>query len=69
MRDERGRFLRGPDRSRHDFTDEERSAGGRATWRRAMYDEPWLLRWLQRRIDRTARPGTLAAYRRRRRTG
>jgi hypothetical protein len=65
MRDERGRFLPGPDGARHDFTDEERAAGGRATWRLAMYDRPELLRWLQRRIDRTARPGTIAAYRRR----
>jgi hypothetical protein len=34
-----------------------------------MDERPELLRWLQRRIDQTARPDTLAAYQRRRRTG
>jgi hypothetical protein len=35
----------------------------------AMHDRPELLRWLQRRIDNTADPNTIAAYRRRKRTG
>jgi hypothetical protein len=51
VRDGKGRFLSGPDRDRHQFTADERSRGGRTTFRRAMDDEPWLLRWLQRKID------------------
>jgi hypothetical protein len=30
-----------------------------------MLEAPWMLKWLQRRIDRTAHPHTLAAYPRR----
>jgi hypothetical protein len=60
-------FRRGPDRRRHVFTAEERSRGGQTTWRKAMEEQPWLLAWLQRRIDHTAHPATLAAYRQRRR--
>jgi hypothetical protein len=62
----RGRFRPGPDPRRHRFTQAERRRGGRAAWRKLMEEAPWLLAWLQRRIDRTARPATLAAYRRRR---
>jgi hypothetical protein len=51
MRDAQGRFLPGADPARHVFTPEERRRGGQSTWRRAMYDEPWLLRWLQKKID------------------
>jgi hypothetical protein len=52
------------------LTFEDRSKGGQAAWRMMMEERPELLRWLQRRIDRTAHPDTLAAYkRRRRRTG
>ena len=50
-----GRFQKGPDPRRHQFTPEERSRGGKTTWRKAMYEEPWLLRWLQKRIDATRR--------------
>ena len=65
----RGQFRRGHDPRRHVLTFEERSRGGQAAWRKAMEDRPELLRWLQRRIDRTAHPDTLAAYQRRRRSG
>jgi hypothetical protein len=65
----RGSFRPGPDRRRHRFTPQERSRGGRAAWRLAMFERPHLLAWLQRKIDRTARPGTLDAYRRRRGQG
>jgi hypothetical protein len=68
MRDERGRFLPGPDAQRHAFTAAQRRRGGRTAWRRLMEDRPHLLAWLQRKIDRTARPETLEAYRRRRRS-
>jgi len=66
-RSNRGWFRKGHDSRRHIFSAEERSRGGRVAWLRAMRDEPWLLAWLQRRIDRTARPETLRAYRQRRR--
>jgi hypothetical protein len=69
MRDDRGRFLPGPDRQRHVFTTDQRRKGGQTAWLRFMEDRPELLRWLQRKIDRTARRETLAAYRRRRRAG
>jgi hypothetical protein len=62
----RGQFRRGHDPRRHVLTFEERSRGGQAAWRKLMADRPELLRWLQRRIDRTATPETVAAYRRRR---
>jgi hypothetical protein len=52
------------------LTFEDRSRGGQTAWLKFMEERPELLRWLQRRIDRTAHPDTLAAYkRRRRRTG
>jgi hypothetical protein len=69
MRDDRGRFLPGPDRQRHVLTTAERRKGGQTAWLRFMEDRPELLRWLQRKIDRTARAETLVAYRRRRRAG
>jgi hypothetical protein len=53
VRDRKGRFLSGPDWDRHQFTADERSRGGRTTFHRAMDDAPWLLRWLQRKIDAT----------------
>ena len=59
----------GPAPRRHQFTAEERRRGGQAAFRRAMIDAPWLLDWLQRKIDRTARPETLEAYRKRRQCG
>jgi len=34
-----------------------------------IHESPQMLRWLQRRIDQTARPGTVEAYRRRKHTG
>jgi hypothetical protein len=34
-----------------------------------IHDAPQMLRWLQRKIDRTAQPGTIEAYRRRKHTG
>jgi hypothetical protein len=61
----RGHFRKGHDPRRHVLTFEERSRGGQTTWRKAMDGEPHLLRWLQRKIDETAHPGTLEAYRRR----
>jgi hypothetical protein len=64
-----GWFRRGHDPRRHQLTFEERSRGGQATWYLAMHDRPELLRWLQRRIDNTADPTTIAAYKRRKRTG
>jgi hypothetical protein len=33
-----------------------------------MNDEPWLLAWFQRRIDKTAHPDTLQAFRQKRRS-
>jgi hypothetical protein len=57
MRDARGRWLPGPDRDRHQLTRAERRRGGQRTFEKAMLDEPWLLRWLQRRIDATRRAG------------
>jgi hypothetical protein len=48
-------FRPGHDPRRHQLTRAERSRGGQTTFRRAMYDEPWLLRWLQKKIDRTRR--------------
>jgi hypothetical protein len=51
----KGRFRKGYDPRRHQFTSAEQSRGGRTTWRRAMYEAPWLLRWLQKRIDATQR--------------
>jgi hypothetical protein len=50
-----GHFRKGYDPRRHRFTPVERSRGGRATWRKAMYDAPWLLGWLQKRIDASQR--------------
>jgi hypothetical protein len=65
-----GHFRRGHDPRRHVLTFEDRSEGGQAAWLKFMEERPELLRWLQRRIDRTAHPDTPAAYkRRRRRTG
>ncbi len=52
-RDSRGRFLPGPDPDRHALTREERSRGGRTTFHKLMMEAPWMLKWLQRRIDRT----------------
>ena len=69
MRDPLGRFLPGPDAQRHTFTADQRRRGGQTAWRRLMEDRPELLRWLQRRINQTAHPDTLVAYRRRRRAG
>jgi hypothetical protein len=34
-----------------------------------MFERPQLLAWLQRKIDRTARPETVDSYRRRRGQG
>jgi hypothetical protein len=45
--------MAGPDPDWHRFTRPEQRRGGQRTWQKAMYDEPWLLRWLQRRIDAT----------------
>jgi hypothetical protein len=50
-----GHFKKGPDPRRHIFTDEERSRGGQTTWRKLMEEAPWMLKWLQRRIDKTRR--------------
>jgi hypothetical protein len=61
----RGHFRKGYDPRRHVLTFEERSRGGQHAWRKMMDESPQLLKWLQRRIDRTAHPGTLEAYRRR----
>jgi hypothetical protein len=65
----RGHFRRGHDPRRHVLTFEERSRGGQTAWRNMMHDAPQMLRWLQRRIDQTARPGTVEAFRRRKHTG
>jgi hypothetical protein len=51
----KGHFAKGYDPRQHRLTPAEPSRGGRTTWRRAMYEEPWLLRWLQIRIDATRR--------------
>jgi hypothetical protein len=51
----RGRFKKGPDPRRHLFTPEERGRGGQTTWRKLMDEAPWMLKWLQRRIDQTRR--------------
>jgi hypothetical protein len=64
----RGCFRRGHDPRRHVFTDEERRRGGQTTFLKLMNDEPWLLAWFQRRIDKTAHPDTLDAYRQKRRS-
>ena len=64
-----GHFRKGHDPRRHVLTCEERSRGGQAAWLRLMNEAPQMLRWLQRRIDKTARPGTVEAYRRRKHTG
>ena len=64
-----GRFKKGHDPRRHVFTFEERSRGGQTAWLKLMHEAPHMLRWLQRRIDRTAHSGTLEAYRRRKHTG
>jgi hypothetical protein len=48
-----GHFRKGHDPRRHQVTPAERSRGGRAAWRKGMYEAPWLLRWLQLRIDAT----------------
>jgi len=61
-----GSFAPGPDPRRHALTEEERSRGGRTAWQRMAADRPWLLAWLQRRIDATASAAALARYRERR---
>jgi hypothetical protein len=68
-RKNRGQFKKGRDPRRHVLTFEDRRRGGQAAWLKLMNEAPHLLRWLQRRIDRTARPGTVEAYRRRKHTG
>jgi hypothetical protein len=65
----RGHFKKGHDPRRHVLTFDERSRGGQVAWQRMMQDAPHLLRWLQRKIDGTAHPGTLKAYRRRKHPG
>lgn len=64
-----GHFRKGHDPRRHVLTFEERSRGGQAAWLKMIHDAPHLLRWLQQKIDRTARPGTVEAYRRRKHIG
>jgi hypothetical protein len=68
-RKNRGHFKKGRDPRRHALTFEDRRRGGQAAWLKLMNEAPHLLRWLQKRIDRTARPGTVEAYRRRKHTG
>jgi len=65
----RGHFRPGHDPRRHVLTFEERSRGGQAAWLKMIHDSPQMLRWLQRKIDQTARPGTVEAYRRRKHAG
>ncbi len=52
-RDGKGRFLPGPDADRHRLTRAERSRGGKTTFNKLMMETPWMLKWFQRRIDRT----------------
>jgi hypothetical protein len=49
----RGSFRRGPDSRRHQFTQAERRKGWERAFERALYDEPWLLLWLKRKVDAT----------------
>ena len=65
----KGQFKRGYDPRRHVFTAEERQRAGQTTWQRLMSDRPELLRWFQRKIDKTAAPATIDAYRQRRHSG
>jgi hypothetical protein len=51
----RGHFKRGKDPRRHRLTQAERPRGGQTTWRKFMDESPWMLSWLQRRIDATRR--------------
>jgi hypothetical protein len=60
-------FQPGFDPRRHIFTAEERRRGGQTAWRRLMQDAPWMLAWLQRRINQTTHPATRLAYQQRRR--
>ena len=64
-----GHFRPGHDPRRHILTFEERSRGGKKTWLKLIHEAPQMLRWLQRKIDRTACSGTVEAYRRRKHTG
>ncbi len=64
-----GHFRKAHDPRRHILTFEERSRGGQTTWLKLIHEAPHMLRWLQRRIDQTARTGTVEAYRRRKHTG
>ncbi len=64
-----GAFKKGHDPRRHVLTFEDRRKGGQVAWQRMMADAPWLLAWLQRKIDGTARPQTLVDYQARRRQG
>jgi hypothetical protein len=52
-----GWFRRGHDPRRHCLTNEERSRGGKTTFQKFMLETPWMLRWLQKRIDATSKKG------------
>jgi hypothetical protein len=55
MRDSRGRFLRGADPDRHQFTQEQRSQGWQTTFNKLMLHEPWCLLWFAKKVSSTAK--------------